>query len=86
MRDLDQNAGAVAGQRVGTDSAAMLEVLENLQGIFYDAMRFEPFEVGDEADAASIPFKRRVEKTFSRGTARCASFVFQRGQVTFAHL
>ena len=67
-------------------SAAMLEVLEYLQGIFDDAMRFEPFEVGDEADAASILFKRRVEKTFSRRTARCAGFVFQRGQVTFAHL
>ena len=86
VRDLDQNAGAVAGQRIGTGRAAMLEVLEYLQCIFDDAMRFEPLEVGDEADAASILFKCGVEKTFSRRTARCAGFVFQQGQVTFAHL
>ena len=86
MRDLDQKAGAVAGQRIGTGRAAMLEVLEYLQCIFDDAMRFEPLEVGDEADAASILFTCGVEKTFRRRTARCAGFVFQQGQVTFAHL
>ena len=39
MRDLHQDAGAVAGERVGADRAAMLEVLENLQRVLDDLVR-----------------------------------------------
>ena len=86
VRDLDQKAGAVAGQRIGTDAPRCSRFSSIFRCIFDDAMRFAPLEVGDEADAASVLFKCGVEKTFRRRTAWCADFVFQQGQVTFAHL
>ena len=33
VRDLDQDAGAVAGERIGADRAAMLEVLQDAQRV-----------------------------------------------------
>ena len=39
VRDLDQDAGAVAHQRVGADGAAMLEVLEDLERVLDDLVR-----------------------------------------------
>ena len=38
--DLDQDAGAVAHQLVGADGAAMVEVLEDLQALLDDGVRF----------------------------------------------
>jgi hypothetical protein len=52
VRDLNEHAGAVTGQRVGTDCAAVLEVGEDLEGVGDDLMRLAAVEVGDEADAA----------------------------------
>ncbi len=43
VRDLHQDAGAVAGARVGADGAAMLEVAQDAQ------------RVGDDLDATSCP-------------------------------
>ena len=39
VRDLDQDAGAVAGQRVGADGAAVLEVLEDAERVLDDLVR-----------------------------------------------
>ena len=39
MRDLDEDAGAVAGERVGTHGAAMLEVLEDVERVLDELMR-----------------------------------------------
>ena len=37
VRDLDQDAGAVAGDRIGADGAAVLEVLEDVERVLDDA-------------------------------------------------
>ena len=37
--DLDQDAGAVAHQRIGADRAAVVEVLEDLQALLDDRVR-----------------------------------------------
>ena len=37
VRDLDQDAGAVAGQRVGADRAAVGQVLQDQQALLDDA-------------------------------------------------
>src|SRR5690606_25799898 len=60
VRDLHEDAGAVAGARVGADGAAMLEVFENLQAVFNDLVRLAPLDVGDEADAAGVALEARV--------------------------
>ncbi len=69
VRDLNQNTGPVAGQRVCADRAPMFEVFENLERAFDDRVRLLPFEVGNEADAARVAFKRRIKKAFCRRTA-----------------
>src|SRR5580704_2776528 len=66
VRNLHQDAGAVAGARIGADRAAMLEVAENAERVGDDPMRLLALDVGDEADAAGILFQRGVVKTFRR--------------------
>ena len=66
VRDLNEHAGAVAGQRVGAHCAAVLEVGENLEGVGDDLMRFAALEIGDEADATRIALVRRIIKTLRR--------------------
>ena len=54
VRDLDQDPGAVAGQRVGAGGAPMGEVLEDLEALLDDGVALLALECGDEADAAGI--------------------------------
>ncbi len=54
VRDLHQDAGAVAGARIGADRAAMLEIAENLQRVLHDLLGLAALDVGNEADAAGI--------------------------------
>jgi hypothetical protein len=61
VRDLDQDPRAVARQRVCTDRAAVLEVLQNVERVLDDLVRLGAFEVGDEADAARVVLAARVE-------------------------
>ena len=70
VRDLNEHAGAVAGQRVGAHGAAVLEVGENLERVGDDLMRLAALEVGDEADAARIALVRRVVKTLRPAAPR----------------
>ena len=58
VRDLHQDAGAVAGARIGADRAAMLEIAEDVDRVGDDLMRLLALDVGDEADAAGILFQR----------------------------
>ena len=60
MRNLHQDAGAVAGARVGADRAAVLEVQQNGQRVFDDLVRLASLDVGDEADAAGILVERGI--------------------------
>src|SRR5262249_27741033 len=73
VRDLDQNAGAVARAGVGTNGAAMLKVEEDGERILNDLVGPPPFDIGDEADAAGILVECGiVEPTHGcGGTRRC---------------
>ncbi len=66
MRDLHQNAGAVAGARIGADRAAMFEVAENADRVGDDLMRLLALDVGDEADAAGILLHAEVVHALGR--------------------
>jgi len=64
---LNQNAGAVAGARIGADGAAMLEVQQNGQRVRNDRVRPASFDVGNETDTARILIEGRVIKTLRGG-------------------
>ena len=66
VRDLDQDAGAVAGARVGADRAAMLEIAQDGEGILDQLVRGAALDVGNEADAAGILFERGIVKSLRR--------------------
>jgi len=68
VRDLNQNAGAVALQWVGADRAAMGQVLEDQQPLVDDGMAPGALDIGDEADAAGVMFVGGVVQALRRRT------------------
>ena len=69
VRDLHQDAGAVAGARIGADRAAMLEIEQDGQRILDDLVRLAALDVGDEADAAGILVERGIVEAAAVGQA-----------------
>ena len=65
--DLDENAGAVAGQRIGTDRAAVFEILQNLKRVRDNLVRLATLHIGDEANATCIALERRIEQALALG-------------------
>ena len=51
---LDQDAGAVALQRIGARRAPMRQVFEDLQALRDDRVAFAALDVRDEAQAARV--------------------------------
>ncbi len=60
VRQLQEHAGAVAGQRVGAGGAAMLEVLERRQGAAERLVRGDAVQPGHERDPAGVVLERGV--------------------------
>jgi len=60
VRHLNEDARAVAGQRIGANRAAMGKVLENLQSLIDDPVALAILYVHDTADPARIVFVARV--------------------------
>ena len=52
MRDLQQDAGAVAGVRLRTARAAMIQVRQHVKRVVEQRARFAALDVDNEADAA----------------------------------
>jgi hypothetical protein len=61
--DLDQQTGAIAHQRIGTDGAPVIQVLEDLEGLADDGMALLALDMGHEADAAGVMFLGRAVQT-----------------------
>ena len=77
MRDLRENTGAVAHQRVGADRAAMFEILQDAETVANDLVRLLALEAGDEADAAGIAVVLRIVETLRQvhaGQGRAHAF------------
>ena len=60
IRDLNQNAGAVAASGVSPRRAAVLQVDEQLEGLLHDGVRAPAVEVNDEPDAAGVVLVARI--------------------------
>ena len=56
MRNLDQDASAVAAVGVSPFGTAMAEVFQNRQSVVDDVVRFFPLYIGNYTDAAGIVF------------------------------
>ncbi len=54
VRNLDQNARAIAGLRIAPAGAAMGQVDQNLDAFQDDIVRLSAFNARDKSDAASI--------------------------------
>ena len=63
--NLQQDTGAVAGIDLATAGAAMLQVLEDGQGLADDGVRLAPMHVDHKADAAGIVFVGRFVQALS---------------------
>ena len=70
VRNLHQNAGAVACSRIGTDRAAMLEIAEDSERVLDQLMRRPALDVGNEADPAGILLERGIVKALHRRQPR----------------
>ena len=62
---LDQDAGAVALQRIGAGRAAMGEVAEDRERLRDDRMRLLALDVGDEPEAAGVVLVGGVVETLT---------------------
>ncbi len=80
--NLDQDPRAIAHQRVGTDGAPVVEVFEDLQTLFDDAVAFLALDMGDKADTAGVMFIGRIVEPCAAGTEAsvprigCGSFIW----------
>ena len=70
IRNLNEDPGAVAAQRIGTDGAAMVEVVQDQQGLLHDRMACAALDVGNEANAASIVFEATRIQTLRFGVVK----------------
>ena len=63
VRNLDQNAGAIAHEGVSADGAAMVEINQDLQAAGHDVMRFAPLDVGDKPHPTRVMLVARIVQT-----------------------
>ena len=63
VRDLNQDAGAVAGFRIAAARAAVREVDEDLQSLDDDVVRLLALDVDHEADATGVVLVSRIVET-----------------------
>ena len=54
IRNLNEDASTVALQGIGADSAAVAQVLQNLERLTHDAVALLALDVRDKADAARV--------------------------------
>ena len=69
VRNLDQDAGAVAGFRIAAACSAVRQVDQKLYALDDDLVGLLTLDIGDEADATRIAFVGGVIETLRRGQA-----------------
>ena len=69
VRNLNENARAVAAERIGAHGASMVEVVQNQQRIFNDLVRRPALDVDDGTHAARVVLEFRAIKPFEAGFA-----------------
>ena len=67
VRQLEENAGAVTGARVGTACRPVRQPLQDVETLLDDGARFLPSEVGHEAEPAGVVLHRWLVEAVPRG-------------------
>jgi hypothetical protein len=81
VRELEHDAGAVAGIRIGAAGGAMGQPAQHLEALLDDASRLFAFDMGDEADATGVLLRGRiVEAVPWRRTQSLMHRVYPSGQ------
>ena len=71
VRDLEENAGAIAGFGIASAGAAVREVEQHLDSLAYDVVALDAADAGHESDPAGIVLLRRMVETLGgRGPIR----------------
>ncbi|MDF3022347.1 MAG: hypothetical protein K0Q92_3650 [Steroidobacteraceae bacterium] len=70
VRHLDQHAGAVPGVHLGAAGAAVIQILQDLDALFDDGVRFAALDVHDEADATGVMLELGVIEALLCGRAQ----------------
>jgi len=87
MRELREDAGAIASQGIGPGGAAVLHALEHLEALLDDRSRRLSFDVGDEAHPAAVMLGLRLVQpptvwllhvVLPRGLSRKRQMIVQR--------
>jgi hypothetical protein len=65
--DLGDDAGTVAGSRVGADGTTVFEVAQSVKGPRDDVVSGRPTQGGDHGETAGVSFVMRVVETLFRG-------------------
>ncbi len=65
VRHLQQNAGAVAGERIAAAGPAVRQIHQNFQPLPHDLVAFSTLHVDDKAHAAGIMLEGRIVQAFS---------------------
>ncbi len=65
-RERQKDAGAIAGETVGVDRAAVLDAMERRENQIEDAARGLPMNVGDEPDSTGVVFPCRIVQLVQR--------------------
>ena len=73
VRDLDQDAGAVARDRVGAHRAPVLDVAQDGDRVLDERVGLAALEIGDEADATGIVLPLRIEEPLGAREERHSS-------------
>ena len=72
VRHLDEDAGTVAGERIGAGGAAMREVFEQLEPLPHDLVALPAVHVDDKPHAAGVVLVGGVVEALLRGKAGLA--------------
>ena len=75
MRDLNQNAGAVAGSRIATARAAVRQIDENFNAVADDLVRLLAAEVHDKAHPAGVVFVTGIVETLRSRQAHVPEYL-----------
>lgn len=63
MRDLDEDAGAIARSRIATARSAVRQVNKNFNAFLYNLVRFLPAEVYNKTHPAGVMFVAGIVET-----------------------
>jgi len=69
IRDLKQNSGAIAKQRISANRPAVIYAVQNFERLLDNCVRLFPFDMRNHAHATGVVFVGRVVETLGGGVS-----------------